>query len=279
MKKLFSTIICLSLVSMAFAQIRMPQPSPTQFIKQDFGLSSVELTYSRPGVKGRTMIGNVEPWNVLWRTGANSATKIRFNDPVEILGNKVDSGSYAIYTIPQKNGQWTFILNKGFNNSGVTGYDQNADVFRATVKANKNAAKVETLTMQFSDVKSESCVLNIKWEDFALQIPIQVNIKDKLRAQFEEALQSDKKPYWQAAQFYADWDNNKPKALELMNKAIAETPNPPFYMVHNKAKLQSDLGDKKGALASAQQSLELSKAAKNDAYILLNEKLIKDLKK
>ena len=278
MKKLLFTIACFGFVSLAFAQIRMPQPSPTQYIKQDFGLSSIELTYSRPGVKGRTMIGDVEPWNVLWRTGANAATKIRFNDPVEIFGHAVDSGSYAIYTIPQKNGEWTFILNKGYNNSGVTGYEESADVFREKVKAGKNAAKVETLTMQFSDVKPETCILNIKWENFSLQVPIKVNIKDKLRAQFEEALKSDKPPYSQASQFYADWDNNKSKALELLDKAIAQTKNPMFYMVYAKAKLQKDLGDKKGALATAQQSLELSKAAKNDAYILLNERLIKDLK-
>src|SRR5690606_14137932 len=121
--------------------------------------------------------------------------------------------------------------------------------------------------------------LNIKWEDFALKIPITTNIKDKLRASVEEALKSDNKPYWQAAQFYADWDNNKKRALELVNEAVGQSSNPPFYMVHYKAKLQSDLGDKKGALASAKQSLELSKTAKNNAYIQLNEKLISELNK
>ena len=103
MKKAFFTILSMGLVSLAFAQVRMPQPSPTQYIKQDFGLSTIELTYSRPSLKGREIIGEVEPWNVLWRTGANAATKIRFNDPVEIFGHKVDTGNYAIYTIPQKN--------------------------------------------------------------------------------------------------------------------------------------------------------------------------------
>lgn len=221
------------------------------------------------------MIGNVEPWGVLWRTGANMATKIRFSEPVEILGNKVDSGSYAIYTIPEKNGDWTFVLNKGFNNSGISGYEESADVFRAKVKAGKNAAKVETLTMQFSDLKNESCALNIKWEDFALKIPITVNIKDKIRASLDEALKTDKKPYWQAAQFYNDFDNNKAKALEMIDAAIKENPKPPFYMVYYKARIQSEAGDKKGALATAQQSLELSKEAKNDTYVLMSEKLIK----
>lgn len=278
MKKILSTFLCCAIFSIfGFSQVKMPAPSPTQFIKQDFGLSSIELTYSRPGLKGRNMIGVVEPWNVMWRTGANAATKIRFNDPVEILGHKVDSGSYAIYTIPQKDGQWTFILNKGFNNSGIEGYNQSDDVVREKVKASKNGQKVETLTMQFSDIKPESCVLNIKWEDFGLRIPITVNIKDKLRSEFEAALSSDKKPYWQAAQFYNDLDNNKAKALEMVDGAIKQSAKPPFYMVYYKAKIQKDLGNKKAALATAQQSLELSKAAKNDSYVLMSQKLIKEL--
>ena len=279
MKTILFTIFSMAIMSVASSQLRMPQPSPTQYIKQDFGLASIELTYARPSAKGRTMIGNVEPWNVVWRTGANAATKIRFNEPVEILGNKIDTGNYAIYTIPQKNGDWTFILNKGISNWGADGYKESDDVMRAQVKATKNASKVETFTMQFSDIKPESITLNIKWEDFALKIPITTNIKDKLRASVEAALKSDNKPYWQAAQFYADWDNNKKRALELVNEAVGQSSNPPFYMVHYKAKLQSDLGDKKGALASAKQSLELSKTAKNNAYIQLNEKLISELNK
>jgi hypothetical protein len=278
MKKTFFTFLCSGFITIAFAQVRMPAASPTEFIKQDFGLSSIELTYSRPSLKGRKIMGEIEPWNVMWRTGANNATKIKFNDPVEILGHQVDSGSYAIYTIPQKNGEWTLILNKGFNNSGVSGYKESEDVFREKIKAGKNAMKVETLTMQFSDLAPESCSLNIKWEDFALKIPITTKIKDRLRAQLESALQSDKKPYWQAAQFYNDMDNNKVKALEMINGALGESEKPPFYMVYYKAKIQKDLGDKKGAIATAQKSLELSKEAKNDTYVLMSEKLMKELK-
>lgn len=278
MKRIFSTVLLAVFTIAASAQIKMPAPSPTEFIKQDFGLSSIELTYSRPALKGRNVFGTVVLYDSLWRTGANAATKISFNDPVEILGNKVDSGSYAIYTIPHKNGEWTFILNKGFNNSGVSGYKESDDVLRVKIKSYKTASKVESFTMQFSNLAAESCDLSLMWDNLGLNVPIKVNIKDKIRAQLESALSSDKKPYWQAANFYNDMDNNKPKALEMIDAAIKENAKPPFYMVYLKAKLQSETGDKKGALASAQQSLELSKEAKNSDYVLLNEKLIKSLK-
>lgn len=279
MKTIFSAFLfCTFFTICGFSQVRMPAPSPTQFIKQNFGLSSIELTYSRPGLKGRNVFGTIVRYDSLWRTGANSATKIKFNDPVEILGHKVDSGSYAIYTIPHKNGEWTFILNKGFDNEGASGYKESEDVFREKIKSSKTTNKVETFTMQFTNIKPESCVLSIMWDNVVVNVPIKENIKDKIRTQIEEALSSDKKPYWQAAQFYDEYDNNKPKALEMINSAIAQNETPPFYMVYYKAKIQKDLGDKKGAIASARQSIELAKKAGNSDYVSLNEKLIKEMK-
>ncbi|MEO6904748.1 MAG: DUF2911 domain-containing protein [Ginsengibacter sp.] len=279
MKKVFCTFLLSAFfVISAFCQVKMPAPSPTQFIKQDFGLSSIELTYSRPSLKGRNVFGTVVLYDSLWRTGANSATNIKFNDPVDILGHQVDSGSYAIYTIPHKNGEWTFILNKGFNNSGVTDYKESEDVFRENVKSTKTTNKIETFTMQFSNIKPESCDLSLMWDNLMLNIPIKENIKDKIRTQIQTALSSDKKPYWQAAQFYNEYDNNKAKALEMVDAAIKENEKPPFYMVYYKAKIQKDLGDKKGAITSAKQSIELAKEANNSEYVLLNEKLIEELK-
>ena len=71
MKKLFITAIAACGLFMAEAQLKTPAPSPTQTIKQDFALSSVELSYSRPGMKGRTIYGELVPYGKVWRTGAN----------------------------------------------------------------------------------------------------------------------------------------------------------------------------------------------------------------
>ncbi len=277
--KLFLTACFFTISAISFAQVRMPAPSPTQTIKQEFGMSSIELTYSRPSLKGRKVIGNLDPYNVVWRTGANSATRIRFNDPVDIQGNKVDTGTYVIYTIPQQNGDWTFILNRGITNWGVDGYKESEDVFRTKVRTVYDAPKLETFTMGFSDLKPESCQLRIMWDNFALFVPIKTDIKEKIRAQIEAGLKTDKQPYWQAAQFYAEYDNNNKLALEMINKAIEQNAKSnPFYMVHYKAKIQKDLGDKAGAIASANESIKMAKEAKNDNYVLMNEKLLKELK-
>ncbi|MBL0144518.1 MAG: DUF2911 domain-containing protein [Chitinophagaceae bacterium] len=258
------------------AQVQMPQPSSTQTIKQDFGMGKIELTYSRPNAKGRKIFGDLVPYTKLWRTGANAATKLYFSDPVEIGGKKLDSGTYVLYTIPNMD-SWEIILNKGISNWGTDGYKESEDVVRFNVEPMKIKAKIETFTMQFADIKPESCALHIMWAKTAISIPITTKITDKLRAQIEKALQTDKKPYWQAAQFYNEYDNNPKKALEMCDGALKAN-DKAFWIWLYKAKIQKEMGDKEGAMTSSKKSLELAKEAKNADYVKMNEDLQKKLK-
>ena len=201
---------------------------------------------------------------------------IPFTDPVEIGGKKIDTGSYAIYTIPDVD-RWEVIINKGVTNGGVVGYKESEDVVRFKVDAVKSKSKVETFTMQFANVKGESCDLQIMWEDRSISIPIMTDIKDKVKSQIEAGMQTDKKPYWSAAQFYYEYDKNLPKALENVSKAIEATPNA-FWMLIYKAKIQKEMGDTAGALESSKLSMAAAKEAKNDDYVRMNEKFQKELK-
>lgn len=277
-KTILSALALTVMLCNSMAQVKMPAPSTTQTIKQDFGLSAIELTYSRPNMKGRKIYGDLVPYNKLWRTGANAATRIRFNDPVEMGGKKIDSGTYVMYTIPGVD-SWEVIINKGITNWGVDGYKESEDVARFKVEPMKlkSRVKVETLTMQFADIKAESCELQIMWEKTAVAIPISTNIKDKIRAQIEAAMLQDKKPYWQAAQFYNEYDRNLTKALENVSKACEENPKA-FWMYLYKAKIQKEMGDNAGAMESSRKSLELATEQKNDDYIKMNVDLQKTLK-
>lgn len=275
MKNLFFSIVCLFMSIGMNAQVKMPAPSPTQTIKQDFAMGNIELTYSRPSAKGRKVFGDLVPYNKLWRTGANGATIIKFSDPVEIKGKRVDTGSYALYTIPGAE-SWEIILNKGLKNWGVDGYKESEDVIRIMVEPMKMKNNIETFTMQFADIKGESCELHIMWAKTAVVIPITASIREKVKAQIEAAMQTEKKPYWQAAQFYNEYEKNSTKALEYASKAVEANPKA-FWIWLYKARIQKDLGDKAGALVSAQKSLELATAEKNDDYIKMNEELIKKL--
>ena len=276
MKKLLFAFSLLCAANIASAQLKMPAPSPTQTIKQDFALGSIELTYSRPSIKGRKIFGDLVPYNAVWRTGANAATIIKFNDPVEMGGKKIDTGSYALYSIPY-DGSWEIILNKGITNWGSDGYKQTDDVVRFKVNTMKMKEAAETFTMQFANIKPESCELHIMWDKTAVAIPITALIKDRMRASLEKAMMGEKKPYWNAAQFYNEYDKNSAKALESINGAVAQNPKA-FYMLLYKAKIEKEMGDKKAAMASSKKSLELAREAKNEDYVKMNEDLMKKLK-
>ncbi len=155
-------ITCFAYTS-SYAQVRMPQPSTTQTIKQEFGMGSIELTYSRPNTKGRKIFGDLVPYNKLWRTGANGATKIKFTDVVELGGKKIDTGTYVLYTIPNVD-SWEIILNKGVNNWGIDGYKESEDVVRFKAAPSKTKTKAESFTIHFADINPESCNLILSWD-------------------------------------------------------------------------------------------------------------------
>jgi hypothetical protein len=275
MKRLILASAVIAFALSSTAQVKMPAPSSTQTIKQDFGMGAIELIYSRPNAKGRKIFGDLTPFNKLWRTGANAATKLIFTDAVELGGKKIDTGTYVLYTIPGVD-TWEIILNKGLTNSGTDGYKESEDIVRFKVAPMKSKTNLETFTMQFANIKPESCELQLMWEKTVVSIPITTNIKDRLKAQIETALQSDKKPYWQAAQFYREYDGNLNKALDNCNKAI-EGNDKAFWIWLYKARIQQEMGDNAAAKISAQKSLELSAEAKNDDYVKMNKELLKKL--
>lgn len=277
MKKIILSVLAMtSFAILSTAQVKMPAPSPTQTVKQEFGIGIIELTYSRPAAKGRKIFGDLVPYNKLWRTGANAATKIIFTEPVEMGGKKLDTGTYVLYTIPGID-SWEVIINKGLKNWGIDGYKETEDVIRFKIEPVKNKKKVESFTMEFTDVTATSCSLEIKWQKTLVSVPIVANFQNKVRAQIEAAMKTDKKPYWQAAQFYNEYDKNLPLALENTTKAI-EGNKEAFWMWIYKAKIQKEMGDKAGAMESSKKSMELATAAKNDDYVKMNKDFQKTLK-
>ncbi len=277
MKKTFLFfIICLAATTIGIAQIRMPAPSPTQTIKQDFGLSSIELTYSRPGIKGRKIFGELVPYGKMWRTGANGATRIKFGDDVVIGGQQVKAGEYALYSIPNKN-EWEIILNKGADNGGLTGYKPEEDVTRYKVKPTSLPIPVETFTMGFEEVKPSSTELQLKWENTAINIPITTDVESKVMAQINDEMNKDNKPYYQSALYYAENGKDMKQAITWFDKAIEQNPKG-YWIYHQKANALVKMGKKDEAKIVAQKSMDVAREEKNDDYVRLNEKLLASLK-
>jgi tetratricopeptide (TPR) repeat protein len=279
MKKILF-IVAAFVTTFASAQIKMPQASTTQKITQDFGMGSIELTYSRPNVKGRTVLkekSELAPLGSMWRLGANAATKIKFTDKVTIGGTELEAGTYVIYAIPGKD-MWDVIFNKGVNNWGTDGYKEAEDVVHVKVKAEKAANFAESFTMQIINVAAETCELHMAWGNVQVAVPISTNIKDRVRAQIEKALAADNiqaNTYNTAANFYYEFDKDYSKALVNITKAV-EASKDAYWMVLLKARIEKALGDKVSAKASAQKCIEMA-TGKNADYVTFANELIKSL--
>ncbi len=257
-------------------QIQFPAPSPACTIKQRVGLTDIEVVYSRPSMKGRQIFGGLVPYNVVWRTGANAATKISFSTAVKLNGTEIAAGSYALYTIPGEN-RWTIILNKGVGKSG-TQYDEKEDVtrFEATPMELPDT-RIETFTIEFNHIRDDSAVITLVWEKTVVPVRLELDLMNKLVPEIEKVMSAPdgRKPYYQAAMFYYDHGLDLQKASKWIDAAIAE--REAYYVVHLKAKILAKLGDKQAAIAAAKRSTELAEQAKDRGYVKLNQDLITSL--
>ncbi len=261
-------------------QIDFPQASPTETLRQRVGVTDIEVVYSRPSAKGRVMLGGNNPYGQVWRTGANSATRITFSTAVTFQGSRVDAGTYEMFTIPGKD-EWTVILQKAGNQWGAYSYDQKNDTLRVTAAPEVLTVPVETFTIDIGDIHSDSATLGLAWEKTCVPVKLGFDVAGIVGPKIDAAMAAPgKKPYFQAALFYLDHNLDLDKALAWINAAIAEQPDA-YYMVYQKARILAAKGDKAGALAAAKQSLDLASKSSGPAkeeYTRLNEALIAGLK-
>lgn len=257
----------------AKAQLRLPPASSSQTVTQSLGISTVTLTYSRPNLNGRKIFGGLEPYDQVWRTGANGIPKLTFDGAVTIAGTKVDAGTYGLLTIPGTD-KWTVILSKNSEQWGAYTYKQEEDLFRFEVKPEQLDKPVETFTISFSDVKPQSARLNIAWENTKISFDLMVDQDAEIMASIDEAMKSEKKPYFQAAQYYYNNDKDIQKALEWANEADKAAANPAPYIKYWRARIHLKAGDKRGAIRIARQGVEIAKQQNNPEYVKLNGQVI-----
>jgi len=237
-------------------KIEFPEASPAATVKQRVGLTDIEVSYSRPGMKGRVVFGALVPYGQVWRTGANTSTKISFSTAVKLNGTVVPAGTYELFTIPGKSA-WTVIIHQDKSAWGAYTYDAKDDIARITATPLSLPHPVETFAIGFNDLRDESANLCLTWEKVRVPVKIEVDFASALVSRIEAAAGSPSSqfPYAQAAMFYLDHDLDLKKAAGWMDAAIAANPKA-FYLVYRKALILEKMGDKPAAIATAQEVLE-----------------------
>jgi tetratricopeptide (TPR) repeat protein len=281
MKKLLSPLL-LTLVVMilaataAEAQIRTPRPSPMIEIEQEAGLGTITLNYSRPGMKDRTVFGDLVPYGKIWRTGANQSSKITFSEDVKVAGNAVKAGTYAIYTIPNKD-SWTIMLYSDLSLGGnVAGYDEDNEVVRFTVEPQELPFKVETFTMLFNNLRDDHADLVLYWENTLVSARIEFEVEDAVMASIERTMAGPSgNDYRAAALYYYNNDKDLDQALEWINKSLEGGER--YWIVTNKAQILAKMGKKDEAMKAAKRATQLAKDAKNMDYVKINADIMESL--
>ena len=279
MKQLFLSVIFVAASMATYAQssLKLPALSPTAKISQDFSVSNIEISYSRPSMRGRKIFGDLVPYGKVWRTGANSATKLKIGEDMEINGQKIKAGEYALYTIPDKD-SWRIILNTGVGNWGAEGYSSENDVAHFTVKPGKLEEDVQTFSINITDITFNTCKIELVWERTKVVLSVVANNGDAVAANIDKAINHPPTiPYFQVANYYYETNQNTDMANSYVNKALEQDPKA-YYMWYLKARIEKRLGHNDEAIAAAKKSMELAAGTAFEGdYIHNNTVLIDEI--
>jgi hypothetical protein len=260
----------------SFADLELPRPSPNAKLTQQVGLTDVTVDYSSPGVKGRKIWDGLVPYGKLWRTGANTATKITFSKDATFAGKAVPAGTYALFTIPAK-GAWTVILSKNANQAGTgQDYKQDQDLLRAQVTP-KAAPIRERLAFIFSDMTDDKASLDLEWEKLRLSIPIVVATEQQALANIQGALDNTWRTYANAARYMLETKKDYDTGLKYVDQSLALKED--WYNLWFKAELLAAKGNYKDAVATAEKADALGKKSAMFFFQADVEKGLADWKK
>lgn len=261
MKKLIFLGFLMSLSLGIFAQLNIPEPSPSASFSQTLGFTKIKVDYARPGTKGREVFGKLIPYGEIWRTGASDCSTISFNDEVTIGGKKIAKGKYSLFSIPNVE-QWTIIINTDTTLHGASGYDEKKDVHRFTVKPEKSARFYETFTIELSDIVKDNGMLYLIWENTMVKFEIQSNAKERILADIDNKINklktNNSKLFYQAAEYYYNQRMELDQANDWIAKAVKMEPEN-FYYPNLQAKILETQSKFAEAIPVAQKAVILAK--------------------
>lgn len=278
-KNIFLSGVALALISTTVVNAQdLPQPSPAASVTQTIGLTKLTIDYSRPGVNGRVIWGDLVPFDEVWRTGANKANQFILDKEVKISGTAVPAGTYALFTIPGKD-KWTVIINKNPEQWGSGDYKMEDDIVRVEVKPT-TGEHVERMLFTVDNVTDTEADVTLSWEKVKVSFKVSVETDSYAMANIDEAVKKMDdafRTYNNAARYYLENGKDVKQALEWAKKSTAISEK--FYNVYVLSTAYAANNLMKEAIAAAEKSLKLSTEAKYDKYIKLNTENLAKWKK
>lgn len=269
MKPLFFFFLLSGVASTLVAQdIELPRVSPKASVSYTIGMTEVIVNYSSPAVKERLIWGGVVPYDKMWRGGANEATTVEFTTDVNIEGQTLRKGKYALFFIPGEK-EWTVIFNKKTDMWGTSGYNESLDEVRFTVEPKMNEGLQERLIYTIHDMKMDMGYIKLSWEKMRLYLRFKVDVMEQAMSNIIAALGTtppEKKwvIYAEGAQFLIDANGNMDQALEWAKMSTDQYSGSWNWYI--RAKVEAKKGDMSSAVASGTKCAETGLADEADTY-------------
>ena len=260
----------------AQAQLNLPTSSPRAEFTQQFALTKLKMSFSRPSVKSRKIMGGLVPYGQLWRLGANAQTTFDVSDDITVNGAALPKGNYIVMAIPSEK-EWKIIFNKN-PKTKYSNHIKEDDVLTVNAPVSKTANFVETFNITTSDIKANSMKLHIMWENTLVTLDLKNEIDSKIKAEFEEQLAGpNASSYFGMARYLHNSDGDLNKALEYINIAIDK--NIGYGNLRYKGLILAKLGRKTEAIEWLTKSKDRAATFKNQGYVRINEMSIEEVKK
>ncbi|NRB51918.1 MAG: DUF2911 domain-containing protein [Saprospiraceae bacterium] len=280
LQRLFCMVL-LSLLSLGKtdAQLRIPSLSPSSTVRQDLGLTAIEIRYARPSARGRTIFGEkgLVRYHEFWRTGANAATKITIEQDIYLQDQMLMKGSYALLSKPSLT-NWTLYFYP-YESGNWNTYVDKTPTLMISAPSSTSMDFQESFSIYFDQLELGSAQLVFAWAKIRVHASIRVDFKDKVLQDIDKTMAGpSRNDYFQSALFLHEMGLDLELALEYIQEVTRKGEPPLFFQVHREALILADLNRNGEAVSVAQKALELSKEAGNKDFVRLCEQLIEKLK-
>lgn len=257
------------------AQIETPRLSPNAEIEQTIGLTEVDIDYSRPSKNERTIFGDIVPFNEVWRTGANENTTIELSDAIIFGQDTLQAGEYSIYSLPNKE-SWIIYFYKTIDNWGnPKEWKEDLIVLAIQARVIKLNDVVESFTISIDNLTTKSAELAFSWDKTKAVVSFTVPTDKLIDYAIEKTMAGPSaNDYYNAADYFLTEKKDLPKALEWITKAIEIRGEQAFWMTYKKALIQAEMKDYKGAILTANISMDAAEKAGHKKYVERNKKVI-----
>ncbi|MFT6500430.1 MAG: hypothetical protein ACJASQ_000539 [Crocinitomicaceae bacterium] len=280
MKKIMIALLTLGSFSLT-AQITAPAPSPAAKVWQTVGLTEVTIDYSRPLKRDRVIFGDLVAYDKMWRTGANKNAMITTSDMLIFGTDTLKAGTYSIFTTPKKGKSWDVYFYTDSENWGTPEkWDDKLVAVKTTATVSTSKTITESFTIAIDNVTMNGAELSFAWDDTKAVVSFAVPTNDAVLASINKVMNGPSAgDYYSAASFYLTQKTELALALKYINNALDMKEKKPFWYLRKKALIQAEMGDFKGATATAKLSMEAAKDAGNDDYVNSNTKSIEEWSK